>query len=228
MIATKAGRVVLWIFRCQFRLAKKFHAQTNMIHNETTWNKPPVSSGNKGGQMIVEESFGNFVNVYVDGYVFTADRENRHWAFGDGNDSSERVQAESSRRAMTSDEFRTHYRNICNAVAGWDNQRWKYRYNVVAMEGSSTQMLQDVFDHVEEMIAKSGAEQDRSKCETVLKTYASRPMIRSNGMRIMKYIVDTEDVNRRRIVYQMDELIPFEIESLIPQKVLQSTVNRNK
>ena len=48
-----------------------------MIHNETTWNKPPVSSGNKGGQMIVEESFGNFVNVYVDGYVFTADREKR-------------------------------------------------------------------------------------------------------------------------------------------------------
>ena len=67
MIATKAGKEVLWIFRCQFRLAKKFHALTNMIHNETTWNKPPVSSGNKGGQMIVEESFGNFFNVYVDG-----------------------------------------------------------------------------------------------------------------------------------------------------------------
>ena len=27
----------------------------------------------------------------------------------------------------------------------------------------------------------------------------------------MKYIVDTEDVNRRRIVYQMDEFTPFEI-----------------
>ena len=96
------------------------------------------------------------------------------------------------------------------------------------MEGSSTQMLQDVFDHVEEMISRSGAGQDKSKCETILKTYASRPMIRSNGMRIMKYIVGTEDVNKRRIVYQMDELTPFEIESLIPAEVLQRSVNRNK
>lgn len=176
--------------------------------------------------MIVEEIFENFVNVYVDGYVFTADREKRHWDFGDGDNSSERVQAESSRRAMSPDEFWMHYRNICNAAAGWDGKQWKYRYNVVAMEGSSTQMLQDVFDHVEEMIAKSGAEQDRSKCETVLKTYASRSMIRSNGMRIMKYIVDTENGDKRRIVYQMDELTPFEIESLIPAQVLQKMVHR--
>lgn len=53
-------------------------------------------------------------------------------------------------------------------------------------------------------------------------------MIRSNGIRIMKYIVDTEDVNRRRIVYQMDELTPFEIESLVPSEVLQHSVNRKK
>lgn len=53
----------------QSRLAKNFHGQANMIHNGMTANKPPVSSGKKGGQMIVEESFGNFINVYVDGYV---------------------------------------------------------------------------------------------------------------------------------------------------------------
>lgn len=199
-----------------------------MIHNGTTANKPPVSSGNKGGQMIVEESFGNFINVYVDGYVFTADREKRQWDFGDGDNTPERLMAESSRRGMTRDEFTQHYHDICHAVAGWDGRQWKYRYNVVAMEGSSTQMLQDVFDHVEEMIAKNGAQQDRSKCETVLRTYASRPMIRSNGMRIMKYIVGTEDGNKRRIVYQMDELTPFEIESLIPAEVLQRSVNRKK
>lgn len=212
----------------QSRLAKNFHGQANMIHNGTTANKPPVSSGNKGGQMIVEESFGNFINVYVDGYVFTADREKRQWDFGDGDNTPERLNAESSRRGMTGDEFTQHYRNICHAVAGWEGSQWAYRYNVVAMEGSSTQMLQDVFDHVEEMISRSGAGQDKSKCETILKTYASRPMIRSNGMRIMKYIVGTEDVNKRRIVYQMDELTPFEIESLIPAEVLQRSVNRNK
>lgn len=208
--------------------AKIFHGQAFMIHNEAASHKLPVLSGNKGAQMIVEESFENFINVYVDGYVFTADREKRRWDFGDGDNTFERLTAESSRRGMSQDEFTRHYRNICDAVAGWDEEYWKYRYNVVAMEGSSTQMLQDVFDHVEEMIAKSGAEQDKSKCETVLKTYASRPMIRSNGMRIMKYIVDTENGNKRRIVYQMDELTPFEIESLIPAQVLQKTVHRKK
>ncbi len=178
--------------------------------------------------MIVEESFENFINVYVDGYVFTADREKRQWDFGDGGNTSERLNSESSRRGMTGEEFTQYYQDICNAVAGWDSKYWKYRYNVVAMEGSATQMLQDVFDHVEEMISRSGAEQDKSKCETVLKTYASRPMIRSNGMRIMKYIVDTRNGGKRRIVYQMDELTPFEIESLIPAEVLRRSVNRKK
>ena len=178
--------------------------------------------------MIVEEIFENFVNVYIDGYVFTADRENRQWDFGDGDNTPERLIAESSRRGMSQDEFTRYYQDICNAIAGWDSRDWKYRYHVVAMEGSSTQMLQDVFDHVEELIAKSGAEQDKTKCETVLKTYVSRTMIRSNGMRIMKYIVDTKVGDQRRIVYQMDELTPFEVESLIPVHVLQKTVHRKK
>lgn len=176
--------------------------------------------------MIVEESFENVINVYVDGYVFTADRDKRQWGFGDGNDNPEYVQTQASRRGMTADEFMQHYRQICNAAAGWKDVRWKYRYNVVAMEGSGNQMLQEIFDRVEEMIAKSRAEQDKDKCELMLKTYASRPMIRLNGLRIMKYIVDTESENRRRIVYQMDELLPFEIESLIPKQVLQNTVHR--
>lgn len=177
-------------------------------------------------RMIVEESFENFINVYVDGYVFTADCEKRQWGFGNGDDSTQHIESESSRRGMTPDEFVTHYRNICHAVAGWESMGWKHRYNVVAMEGSSTQMLQDVFDHVEEMIARAGVEQDKSKCEEILKTYASRPMIRMNGLKIMKYIVDTTAGNRRRIVYQMDELTPFEIDSLIPKQVLQKTVHR--
>lgn len=176
--------------------------------------------------MIVEELSGNFLNTYVDGYVFTAEIQERVWSFGDGDNSPERMIAESSKRGMTPDEFVTHYRNICHAVAGWESMGWKHCYNVVAMEGSSTQMLQDVFDHVEEMIARAGAEQDKSKCEEILKTYASRPMIRMNGLKIMKYIVDTTAGNRRRIVYQMDELTPFEIESLIPKQVLQKTVHR--
>ena len=176
--------------------------------------------------MIVEESFENFINVYVDGYVFSADRDKRQWRFGDGNDNPEYVQAESSRRGMTPDEFLEHYGHICNAAAGWDDIRWKYRYNVVAMEGSGNRMLQEIFDHVEEMIAKSRAEKDREKCELMLKTYASRPMIRLNGLRIMKYIVDTESDNRRRIVYRMDELSPFELESLVPGQVLENALHR--
>lgn len=178
--------------------------------------------------MIVEELFQNFLNIYVDGYVFTSDVQDRIWEFGDGNHSIERIAQEAGRRSMSPDEFTQYYQDICHAAAGWDGKHWKYRYNVVAMEGNATQMLQDVFDHVEEMITKSGAEQDKSKCETVLKTYASRPMIRSNGMRIMKYIVDSGNGGKRRIVYQMDELTPFEIEFLIPAEVLQRSINRKK
>ncbi len=175
--------------------------------------------------MIVEESFENFVNVYIDGYVFTADREKRQWVFGDGNNTAERLEAEASCRGMSSDGFMRHYHSVCDAVAGWDDRDWKYRYNVVAMEGSSTQMLQDVFDQVEEMIAKGQAEQDRDKCELILKTCVSRPMIRMNGMKIMKYVVSRES-GKRRIVYQMNELTPSETEFLIPKPVLDNTVHR--
>lgn len=199
-----------------------------MPHNGTVIRMPPVSSGKRGGQMIVEESFENFVNVYVDGYVFTADREKRRWGFGDGNDTAEYIQAQSSRRGMSREEFMQYYQGICNAVAGWDDKRWKYRYNVVAMEGSSTQMLQDVFDHVEEMIAKDGAERNRNRCEEILKIYASRPMIRLYGLRIMKYIGDMNEENAHRIVYQMDELVPFEVESLIPPEILHNCIHRKK
>lgn len=175
--------------------------------------------------MIVEESCENVINVYIDGYVLTADRKKRQWAFGDGNNTDKRLEEEASRRGMTSDEFMEHYQHICNGIVGWDEGDWKFCYNVVAMEGSATQMLQDVFDQVEEMIAKGSAGQDRKKCELILKTYASRPMIRMNGMKIMKYIVSREN-EKRRIVYQMDELEPYEIDALIPKQVLQNTVCR--
>lgn len=178
--------------------------------------------------MIVEERFGDYVNVYVDGYVFSAHFEERSWGFGDGHDDDGRRAAEASRRGMTVDEFLGHYRGICNAAAGWDDPVWKYRYNVVALTGMGLNMLQEMMDRVEEAIVRNKASQDRAKCQELLKRYVSLGMIRMNGLSVRKYIYEAGGDGRGRIVYQMDELTPSEVGALIPAAVLANTVHRQK
>ena len=86
--------------------------------------------------MIVEEVFDNVVNVYVDGFVFTANDTERVWRLGDGDTSDERIASEASRRAMKPTEFSQYYASLCHAAAGWADTRWLYRFNVDAREGS--------------------------------------------------------------------------------------------
>ena len=178
--------------------------------------------------MIVEELFENHVNVYVDGYVFTADIDRRVWGFGDGLDTEERKSDEASRRGMTKDEFVDHYQGICNAAAGWEDERWHYRYNTASLNGQGTWMQEEVMDRVEQAINRNGVSQDREKCQEMLKKYASMGMIRQHGLCVRKYIYDKKGNGRGRIVYRMDELSPSDIEALIPKRLLLNTVHRKK
>ena len=171
--------------------------------------------------MIVEEWSGNYVNVYVDGYVFSADSGKRVWEFGDGQDSDERRKFEAAKRGMTVNEFVDHYRGICNAAAGWKDPDWEYRYNVVALDGQGTTLL-------EEAIERNDAAQNREKCQDMLKRYASLGMIRQNGLSIRKYIYGRKENAAGRIVYQMGELTPSWIASLISESVLSKAVHRKK
>lgn len=178
--------------------------------------------------MIVQERFEDYVNVYVDGYVFSANDKERSWGFGDGHDDEDRRAAEASRRGMTVEAFMEYYRSICNAAAGWDDPVWKFRYNVVALTGIGLNMLQEMMDRVEEAIVRNKASQDRAKCQELLKRYVSLGMIRMNGLTVRKYIYKAGGDGRGRIVYQMDELTPSEIEALIPVAVLAKAVHRQK
>ncbi len=178
--------------------------------------------------MIVEEWSGNYVNVYVDGYVFSADSGKRVWEFGDGKDSDERRKFEAAKRGMTVNEFVDHYRGICNAAAGWEDPDWEYRYNVVALDGQGTTLLKEVMNRVEEAIERNDAAQNREKCQDMLKRYASLGMIRQNGLSIRKYIYGRKENAAGRIVYQMGELTPSWIASLIPESVLSKAVHRKK
>lgn len=178
--------------------------------------------------MIVEERFENYVNIYVDGYVFTADADRRVWEFGDGLDNEERRANEASRRAMTKDEFVNHYHSICNAAAGWEDERWTYRYNTAALNSQGTLMQEEVVNRVEQAIDRNGVSQDREKCQDMLKKYASLGMIRQNGLCIRKYIYDKNGKGQGRIVYRMDELSPSDVEALIPKQVLFDTLHRKR
>lgn len=178
--------------------------------------------------MIVEEWSGDFVNVYVDGYVFSADMTKRIWKFGDGQDDDERRAIEASKRGMTKDEFVCRYRSICNAAVGWEDPDWEFRYNVVALDGQGTMLLKEVMDRVEEAIERNNAVQDKEMCQNMLKRYASLGMIRQNGLSIRKYIYNKKENRHGRIVYQMEELTPSWIASLIPESVLSKVVHRKE
>ena len=53
-------------------------------------------------------------------------------------------------------------------------------------------------------------------------------MIRQNGLSIRKYIYGRKENAAGRIVYQMGELTPSWIASLIPESVLSKAVHRKK
>ena len=129
---------------------------------------------------------------------------------------------------MTVNEFVDHYRGICNAAAGWKDPDWEYRYNVVALDGQGTTLLKEVMNRVEEAIERNDAAQNREKCQDMLKRYASLGMIRQNGLSIRKYIYGRKENAAGRIVYQMGELTPSWIASLIPESVLSKAVHRKK
>ena len=65
------------------------------------------------------EDEGEFYLVYADDLVFTADKENKVWGFGDGDDSAERTEVEAKKRGMSFDGFWAHYEPILNASVGW-------------------------------------------------------------------------------------------------------------
>lgn len=178
--------------------------------------------------MIVEETFGNFVNIYVDGTVFTANAGERIWTFGDGENSPERLKAEASKRAMTVDTFTGHYHSLCNAAAGWDDSRWAYRYHVVSLDAKGYAWLPELMENAERKMAESGVSRDETRCRDLLKKCVSNAVIRENGLRVQKYIHDTTGQNRSRIVYRMAELTPFAVESLIPKTVLESVIHRQQ
>ena len=96
--------------------------------------------------MIVEEQVGIFTNVYIGGLVFTADENNRQWGFGDGDDSVARWEALAKQRGMDGDTCRKHYQGMCNAAAGWPDDTWTLRYEVVSETGTTNAM---VFEMIE-------------------------------------------------------------------------------
>lgn len=91
-----------------------------------------------------------------------------------------------------------------------------------------TTLLKEVMNRVEEAIERNDAAQNREKCQDMLKRYASLGMIRQNGLSIRKYIYGRKENAAGRIVYQMGELTPSWIASLIPESVLSKAVHRKK
>lgn len=65
------------------------------------------------------EDEGDFYLVYIDELVFTADKENKVWGFGDGDDNAERTEVEAKKRGMSFDGFWAHFEPILNASVGW-------------------------------------------------------------------------------------------------------------
>ena len=65
------------------------------------------------------EDEGDFYLVYIDDLVFTADKENKVWGFGDGEDDADRTEAEAIKRGMSFSEFWGHYEAMLNASVGW-------------------------------------------------------------------------------------------------------------
>lgn len=70
------------------------------------------------------EDGGDYYLVYIDDLVFTADKENKVWGFGDGDDNAERTESEAEKRGMSFNSFWSHYEPILNASVGW---KWKRR-----------------------------------------------------------------------------------------------------
>ncbi len=175
--------------------------------------------------MIVEERVDGFVNVYVGGMVFTADEGQQVWQFGDGDDSAERWAALAKSKGMDVAACRKHYQGICNAAAGWNDDGWIFRYEVVSQEGSTNAMLQEMISSVTEAINRNKASQDRKKCQELLRRTLSLGVIRMNGLAIRKYISQVGTGNKT-IVYQREELTPYHFECLVPEQVRQSVVHQ--
>ncbi len=176
--------------------------------------------------MIVEEQVGNFVNIYVSGMVFTADEKRREWQFGDGDGSPERWASLAKQKGMTVDACRRHYQGICNAAAGWPDDVWTFRYEVVCQEGTTNVMLQEMMDSVTEAIDRNKASQDREQCQQLLRRTLSFGVVRMYGLAIRKYIFPVGKEAKMTIVYQREELTPYHFECLVPEKVRQSVVHQ--
>ncbi|MBS7327244.1 MAG: hypothetical protein KIG68_00630 [Oxalobacter sp.] len=176
--------------------------------------------------MIVEEQVGSFVNVYVGGMVFTADGNQHGWQFGDGDDSPERWASLAKQKGMTVDDCRRHYQGICNAAAGWLDDVWTFRYEVVCQEGTTNVMLQEMMDSVTEAIDRNKASQDREQCQQLLRRTLSLGVVRMYGLGIRKYIFPVGKAEKKTIAYQREELTPYHFECLVPEKVRQSVVHQ--
>ena len=175
--------------------------------------------------MIVEEQVGIFTNVYIGGLVFTADENNRQWGFGDGDESVARWEALAKQRGMDGDTCRKHYQGMCNAAAGWPDDTWTFRYEVVSETGTTNAMVFEMIESVKEAIERNGASQDRELCQQLLRRTLSFGVVRMYGLGIRKYISQGE-TGRPIIVYQREELTPYHFESLVPEKVRQSVVHK--
>lgn len=177
-------------------------------------------------KMIVEEQVGNFINVYVGGMVFTADENQRVWQFGDGKDMPERWASLAKQKGMTVDDCRKHYEGICNASAGWHDDDWTFRYEVVSQEGTTYAMVQEMIDSVSEAIERNKASQDRERCQQLLRRTLSLGVVRMYGLAIRKYIFPVGNDAKKTIAYQREELTPYHFECLVPEKVRQSVVHQ--
>lgn len=175
--------------------------------------------------MIVEEQAGNFVNVYVGGQVFTADRDLQIWQFGDGDDTPERWTSLARQKGMTVDICREYYQGLCNAAAGWVDDAWSFQYEVVSQEGTTHVMVQEMIDSVTDAIERNHAAQDREKCQQLLRRTLSLGIIRMYGLAIRKYIFQAGKEARKMIVYQREELTSYHFECLVPEKVRKSVIH---
>ena len=175
--------------------------------------------------MIVEEQVGDFINIYDGNMAFTANTTQRQWMFGDGDHSLERWQIESKRYGMDVTSFRKRYIGLCNAAAGWHDDVWSFRYEVVAQDGWGNALLQEIMNSVTEAIIRNNAAQDRDQCEMLLRRTVSLGMIRMNGLAIRKYIFESGKKDGS-IVYRTDELTPYHLECLVSKNIRQSMIHK--
>jgi hypothetical protein len=65
------------------------------------------------------EQQADFFNVTVDGIMFTADKCDREWLIGYGENNGRDTERAAESIGMTTDEFWAHYQPLLDNAVGW-------------------------------------------------------------------------------------------------------------